>query len=149
MAHKTTINGKTFIEADSLEEALKIWFINPEPFLECLELSKSIKPPQCVVYVLELKNNTVKIGVTQNIERRKSELQRQSGLEICREWHTDLLDRNIAYKVETLCHDEFKEQRGIGEYFTVPFDDACFTVALYGIIVSEGEKIKAEQRQAQ
>ena len=143
MAHMTTIDGKSYVEADNLEEAIKIWFREPKPFLECLDQTKS-DCPKAYVYVLELNNGTVKIGLTQNIEHRKRTICGTSGLEIKKEWHTDLLDRSAAYKVEKLSHDELQEYRTLGEYFNVPFDDACFTVALYGIIVNEGEKYKAE-----
>lgn len=118
-----------------------------EPFGELVDEWESIVPkPKSVVYVLNFSNDTVKIGVTQDIERRKKTLCAMSGLKIKREWNTDLLERGIAYKIEKFSHDELNPQRTQGEFFAVPFDDACFTVALYTIIVCEGERLKYERR---
>ena len=116
-------------------------------FLDLADEWESIAPkPKSVVYVLNFSNDTVKIGVTQDIERRKKTLCGMSGLKIKREWNTDLLERGIAYKIEKFSHDELNPQRTQGEFFAVPFDDACFTVALYTIIVCEGERLKHERR---
>ncbi len=138
------------MEHETAEEMYKRLFpYCHEPFLEYVKEHQDDEAPKRVVYVLEFSNNTVKIGVTQDIERRKKTLCGASGLEIKREWNTGLLEHKIAYKIESLSHDELKPYRTRGEYFAISFDDACFTVALYGIIVSEGEKIEAARRQAQ
>lgn len=110
-----------------------------ESFLDLAEKWKAEEPPQCVVYVLEMSNNTVKIGVTHDFKQRKKTIKGHSGLTITREWSSSEMPRNIAFKVEHLCHDELKEHKTQGEFFNIPFDDACFTVALYGLIVTEGE----------
>lgn len=141
MAEEITIDGKTFLKADDLKEALILWGICTPETVDELIYHKSPPPPH-VVYVLQMSNTTVKIGVTQDITQRKKTIKGNSGLNILKEWCTDLIPRRIAYKVEALSHKELEGHKTQGEFFDIPFDDACFTVALYTAIVSEGEAYK-------
>ena len=142
---KENVLTKEEILNESLEDFYKRLFpLGWEFFVDAHKSMNEMELPKAVVYVLEMENNTVKIGMTKDIERRIKQLRGICGVKIKREWHTDTIPRKYAHMVEHLCHDEFKEQRTLGEYFNVAFDEATFAVALYTIIVIEGEKYKAE-----
>ena len=130
---------------EELEDFYKRAFpVGWEGFVEFHRQLKMKEPEKAVVYVLEIENGTVKIGVTKDFERRIRELRCITGTRINHAWCTDKINRKHAYMIEHLCHDEFREQRTLGEYFKVSFDEATFAVALYTVIVIEGEKYKAE-----
>jgi hypothetical protein len=62
-------------------------------------------------------NSICKIGITNNIQRRIAELQNASGCEIDVEFLAPLADN--AQEVEAILHKEFKDYRGIGEWFNL------------------------------
>lgn len=141
MAKQVIIDGQNFLVADDMEEAFRLWGWDSPEMIEWVRTPPP-PPPPCVVYVLQMSNNTVKIGVSQDITQRKKTIKGHSGLNILMQWCTELIPRRIAYKVEALSHKELAEHKTQGEFFDIPFDDACFTVALYTAIVSEGEAYK-------
>lgn len=86
--------------------------INPDP-----------KFKQCV-YVFELEDGRIKIGITNNVERRMSAITGNSGLKITRHYETDFIDDWIARKIEKQMHVAFSKERIIREFFKVPFAEA-------------------------
>lgn len=71
-----------------------------------------------------MSNNTVKIGVSSNLEKRKATIENASGLKIIQCCYTELLDKEIAYKIEHICHKNFKKNRLNGEFFNISFEEA-------------------------
>lgn len=77
------------------------------------------------VYVFQLSNDTVKIGITNNIPQRIRTIQGHSGLVVAPWASTDGLSEADARQIERRCHEHFKEFRTHGEFFTISFDEAC------------------------
>ena len=123
--HKETLDGKDFYVADSFEEALIDWF-GKETGEKMFEiLSKPEPPAQSCVYVWQMNNGTVKIGVTADVIKRLNTIEHSSGLEVNDTFSTAQIDRRVAYKIENACHKTFAAYRTKGEFFTVSFAEAC------------------------
>jgi len=75
-----------------------------------------------ILYVIEFSNNTVKIGVTSNFEKRKKQIEHQSGL-IAKKWRL-FPDFDNARNSESAAHKYFAAKRLNGEYFSIRFDEA-------------------------
>lgn len=74
------------------------------------------------VYVLKNPlNETVKIGVAQNVERRISQLQTGAGVEL------ELIYQSMvcsnAFSIERDVHAHFEQYRTFGEWFKVPVNE--------------------------
>lgn len=78
------------------------------------------------VYVLQLNNGTIKIGISRNIRKRIQTIQGNSGLKITQYAYTkDPLTSYEARRIEAICHNHFCQKRTIGEFFNAAFDEAC------------------------
>jgi len=71
------------------------------------------------IYVVETLKNKVKIGIASNVKKRFSAIQCQSGNKITNSFFTERC--NKAHKIETLLHNTYKDNRDIGEWFTIDF----------------------------
>ena len=78
------------------------------------------------IYVLEFTNNTVKIGITKEKEKRMRAISSASGMEITRSYFTEKIDR--VQDLETDLHRYFKEKRLKGEFFDITFEEAVSEV---------------------
>lgn len=84
-----------------------------------------IPPKVGCVYAFEMSDNTVKIGVTTNSQKRIKTVEQQVYLKVLR-WHiTDFAPYTFMKKVERRCHEKFADNRVRGEYFAILFEDAC------------------------
>lgn len=126
--HEVTLDtGEKVMAADSMEEALEIWF--PSFGKSMYEaITASYETPKKAVYVIRMSNGTIKIGVSQDIETRLRTLANTSGMEIVESYHTEYVEPKTAFKVEHLCHKKFNGSRKRGEYFGISFKDACKAV---------------------
>lgn len=79
------------------------------------------------VYVIEREPGYCKIGVSDNFERRKKQIEMQGGFKASNSYVTDGL--NNAFEIENTVHKQFAEFRKIGEWFSVPFEKAVSAVA--------------------
>lgn len=77
------------------------------------------------VYILQLSNSTVKIGVTGDLLERARTIERQSGAKMERLYNSAALDRELSLQVEKVLHNKFAGQRLEGEFFSVGFEAAC------------------------
>ena len=121
--HVENVSGEKLFVADTLEAAFVSWF-GEENGTQMAKAFQRSEPPRNCVYVLQMSNNTVKIGVTQNFTKRSNTISTSSGMEVVREWHTKDLPKGEAYKIESSCHKTFRDKRIKGEFFNIPFDDA-------------------------
>jgi hypothetical protein len=80
------------------------------------------------VYVTEMSDETVKIGVAANFERRKKQIQYETKLNIIRSYCTDALPRARAFLLEGIAHGHFIKQIVHGEFFNVKFEEAILGV---------------------
>lgn len=97
---------------------------NPARLAEALGIT-DFEPDKKCAYVFEMDNGTVKIGVTQDFDRRINEVMNGSGMNVVRHFHTAPLNRKDAFRAEAACHKTFANERKRGEFFTTDFDDAC------------------------
>ena len=77
------------------------------------------------VYIFQLGNETVKIGITNNLQRRIRAVSGHSGLDILRWAYTDILSSTDARQIESDCHKHFSSRRTRYEFFNITFDEAC------------------------
>lgn len=82
-----------------------------------------MEPLRCV-YILALSNGTVKIGMTQDFQRRAREILNSTGLTVKNWCHTSYLPTEIAREIETACIDCFAEFQTEGEFFNIEFETA-------------------------
>lgn len=106
---------------------LKKILANPTMLAEILGI-KDFEPDKKCAYVLQMDNGTVKIGVTQDFDRRIKEIMNGSGMEVIKHFHTNQMNRMDAFNVESRCHKTFADERKRGEFFSIDFDNACTEV---------------------
>jgi hypothetical protein len=90
------------------------------------------------VYVLDF-NDRIKIGRTADVPRRIHDIENASGQKPTR--HFSIMADPVY---ETVLHDRLSEHRGVGEYFTYPYEEA---VALLQSLIAENfaEKARLER----
>ena len=76
----------------------------------------------CFVYVIDYRDK-VKVGRTQNLQRRIRQLETGAGTAIERYFYI-----SASSTLETAVHRELKAKRDIGEYFTCSFSEALSAV---------------------
>ena len=74
------------------------------------------------LYAILMDNDTVKIGIATDTERRFSQIKSSSGMEIKEAVYTEVFED--AKKEETNLHRKYKKERLNGEYFDIPYDFA-------------------------
>ena len=86
--------------------------------------SEQIAEIFCCVYILEMENDTVKIGYTKNFSSHAKTVSNSSGLKIVNWCHSEYVLAETAKKIERRCHSTFAESKTLGEFFKSSFDDA-------------------------
>lgn len=89
-----------------------------------IEEKSEAKKDTCV-YVFDMGNNSVKIGISRQVEKRLKTISFSSGLSINRYSFTKPVTKRQARKIESLCHEHFSEHRKKGEFFSIPYETAC------------------------
>lgn len=74
------------------------------------------------IYVVEKESGAVKIGISQDAEKRIRTLSKQGGFKIMNLFHTNPCSN--AREIEHQMHIKYKEFRIDGEWFKVSFDDS-------------------------
>lgn len=82
-------------------------------------------PNKKAVYIFDMGNGTVKIGVSVNVEQRATTIENSSGLTITRRCHTEQMPTRLSLQIEENCHTHFAEHRTKGEFFKITYEDAC------------------------
>lgn len=75
------------------------------------------------IYIFKAETGECKIGVSGNIEQRKSAISSQGNNNIIDVFYTPKCFN--AHEIETIMHKYFDKYRGIGEWFSVDFQEAC------------------------
>ena len=75
------------------------------------------------LYIMELDNKTIKIGVSNDVKVRISQIKHSSGATVLRCIFSEY-DSQKAYKAEATLHRYFAKNRLNGEFFNVSFDEA-------------------------
>ena len=79
------------------------------------------------VYVIKMENNTVKIGITNDPNKRFKAIKAASGMKIVDQWISEPTE--ISFEVERRAHGVFHNYRLHGEYFAVDFNRAIQVVS--------------------
>lgn len=78
------------------------------------------------VYVFDMSGKFIKIGVSENINKRSKQVSNSSGIPVTRIYETNFTDN--SYLIESKIHALFKKRRMSGEFFSVPFEEAVEAV---------------------
>lgn len=78
------------------------------------------------VYVFDMSGKFIKIGVSENTNKRSKQVSNSSGIPVTRIYESDLLDD--SFLIENKMHTLFKERRILGEFFSVPFEEAVIAL---------------------
>lgn len=89
------------------------------------------------VYAFDMNNGTVKIGVSNNVSKRRAAVSSSSGLEIPRWCYTETFRDYRAYGIESECHKFFAPRRTKGEFFKISYEEARDKLQTYGKIFEE------------
>ena len=91
----------------------------------CGQLPETVHEPKIgCVYAAEMSDNTTKIGVSQDADRRIKEIKQQVYLDVKRVHHTDYAPFDFMTKLEKTCHAAFADRRVRGEFFDISFEEA-------------------------
>ncbi|MBR3746559.1 MAG: GIY-YIG nuclease family protein [Selenomonadaceae bacterium] len=120
---------RKWVTSEVIPSIRKQWQLSNEDWLKqlaqkLLESVKSAEAQTKCVYVLEMSNGSVKIGVTGNFRRRARAAETGSGLTITDWCHSGYLPSSYAYFVEAECHKIFENCKIQGEFFNVSFAEA-------------------------
>ena len=92
------------------------------------------------VYVLDLGNGTVKIGISNNVRSRIAQAQ-TFGLKVVRFAVTQQgFKESQALKIESACHKYFKDKSVTKEVFNIPYDEAKAHLQTYAPIIEPDEQ---------
>ena len=89
------------------------------------------------VYVFDMGNGTVKIGVSKNIEQRRQAVMGNSGLQIIQYCYSHKLPIKKAFEIESACHQHFANEHVFREFFAVSYFKAKTYLATHVNIVGE------------
>ena len=89
------------------------------------------RPELGCVYAFEMSDNTVKIGITRNTDKRVKGVQRAVYLDVLRVHQTIFAPLEFMRIIEARCHATFIDRRVRGEYFDITFEEACAELDRY------------------
>ena len=106
-------------------------------YLHSLLKGESKKNAPACVYILQMKNQTVKFGMTADFNKRLATIINNSGMSALNWCHTDYLEHIQACRIESQCMATFQNQRLKGEYFKITFEDACAELEKHAKIINQ------------
>lgn len=74
------------------------------------------------IYIFKAETGECKIGVSNNVDKRRSAIEMQGGKPIIELFYTTKCFN--AYEIENIMHRHFADNRLIGEWFDIDFDNA-------------------------
>ena len=98
--------------------------------LKSSKRSEGQKSP-AYVYVLLMSNDLIlltKLGQSNNIRTRITQIKRETGLTVKDIYFTPLMPRDKARLIEGLCKEKFSAQCIKGEFFSADFNEMCAAV---------------------
>lgn len=82
------------------------------------------KPQYVALYAFEMSDSTVKIGVSQQVEKRQWQVSNATGLDVLRVHQTDSMPKKFALVLESRVHGIFFERNARNEFFNITFEEA-------------------------
>lgn len=95
------------------------------------------KLPRKHVYIFSLENDTVKIGVSNDVNRRRRKVMNSSGLEIGLWCYTEAFPEEKAFWIESALHRIFTAYRTKGEFFKIPYSTVRNELETYAEVHEE------------
>lgn len=77
------------------------------------------------VYVFELSDGTVKVGITRDVQQRAQQVATTRKVDVLNVYNTEFFERRVAYVIEQNCHNALRDKVTHGEFFSVTFNEAC------------------------
>lgn len=162
----TALSFSTREQADSFLELL-VWVLNApvsvsleeiiSPSLVAISLNNNLEVIQNIVakeqeasvnetklygtkvYIFEFNNNTIKIGISNNVINRATHIKSNSGLNILKWCCTEGFDQRKARDIEFACHTFFNNSKTQGEFFATSYETAKEYLQTLAPIVCESE----------
>ena len=91
-------------------------------FCQFFKVERSAGKGSKHLYVIQMSNESVKIGIAYDIKRRYSQIKASSGMEIVKHWESEKTINALVF--ETALHRKYKDKRLKGEYFNIDYDEA-------------------------
>ena len=108
---------------DQEKKQLKNQWLSFAALFRCSPMTPS--PPEVAcVYAFDMSDDTVKIGVTTNVDKREKGVQSAVYLEVKRRHQTGYAPLDFMRQIEARCHATFVGRRERGEYFSITFEEA-------------------------
>lgn len=85
-------------------------------------MSRTIKKKMKRIYIIESERSAIKIGISQDVEKRIRTLSKQGGFKVKNLYYTEYCSN--AYSIEHDIHLMYKDKCIDSEWFDVPFKDA-------------------------
>ena len=82
------------------------------------------------VYIFEMSNGTVKIGISNNVPYRVKAVEGETHLKVMDIYYRAVESRKKALAIETALHNYFAAQCVQGEYFLIDFEEACTQIKI-------------------
>lgn len=98
------------------------------------------------VYAFLMSDNTVKIGIAGDVEKRMPQIERKYKLTVVNHHCSPLMTRKDALKLETMCKKIFSPYRTEGEFFSVNFRSACALIDSYSKIIDEHSDLNRSEK---
>ncbi|MBR3499438.1 MAG: ORF6N domain-containing protein [Selenomonadaceae bacterium] len=98
------------------------------------------------VYAFLMSDNTVKIGIAGDVEKRMPQIERQYKLTVVNWHYSPLMTRKDALKLEAICQKIFSPYRTEGEFFSVNFRSACALIDSYSKIIDERSDLNRAEK---
>ena len=98
------------------------------------------------VYAFLMSDNTVKIGIAGDVEKRMPQIERQYKLTVMNWHYSPLMTRKDALKLEAMCQKIFSPYRTEGEFFSVNFRSACALIDSYSKIIDERSDLNRAEK---
>lgn len=96
--------------------------------------------PACL-YAFDMSDDTIKIGASDDVQRRKPQIEYATGLTVRRLHHSNYAPRSLIFKLERRCHEAFADRRVRGEFFDITFEEACAVLDKYNDDIAQAANL--------
>lgn len=104
------------------EEAWEMFAVLEKSYFTLAKIAKDFTAR---VYAFAMSDNTVKIGVSGNVDNRVKTVEYETHLQVTDVFSLKVESRQRAFEIEAALHKHFAAQCVQGEFFSINFEDAC------------------------
>ena len=125
------------------------WLRTPELcftlFHRIVKPDRPSPPELACVYAAEMSDDTTKIGVSTNHDKRIKQIKGQVYLDVKRAHHTAYAPLEFMRVIEARCHATFADRQVRGEFFDISFEEAVTELNKHAADIADALH-KADQR---